>query len=155
MELPPLAEAIRTLQVPDAFEPRWGPDQWRLFVPYLVRHEVAAGREVIRQGDLERCMYLLEAGSITVFTSNAKPQAQRLAILRAGAIVGEPAMFGNHPRMANVETMTPCVLWELSALRLDEMMASKPALAMELLRSLGSVMAVRMRANLETGQPIT
>jgi CRP-like cAMP-binding protein len=64
-------------------------------------------------------------------------------------------MFGDHARMANVETMTPCVLWELSALRLDEMMASKPALALELMRALGAVMAERMRMNLETGLPMT
>ena len=156
MDTPPLVDAIQTLQVPDSFKPRFNAEQWRVFATYLLRHEVPAGQEVIRQGDLERCMYLVERGAITVFTTGARAaQGQKLAILRAGAIVGEPAMFGEHPRMANVETMTPSVLWELSALRLDEMMASKPALAMELLRALGAVMAERMRMNLETGQPMT
>jgi hypothetical protein len=155
MDTLPLVAAIQTLNTPDVFRPRFGPDQWRLFMAYLTRHEVGAGRQIIKQGDLERTAYFLEQGSLTVFVTAPKVTGQRLAILRAGSVVGEPALFGDHARMANVETMTPCVIWELSGLRLDELMASKPALAMELLRALGSVMAVRMRANLENGTPIT
>lgn len=155
METPPLVAAIQTLNTADALRVRFSVDQWRLVMAYLTRHELAAGRQFIRQGDSERTMYLLEAGSLTVFVTASRTAGQKLAILRAGSIVGEPAMFGDNPRMANVETMTPCVLWELSGPRMEEMCSSKPALALELLRACGAVMATRMRANLETGQPIT
>ena len=155
MDTLPLVAAIQTLNTVDAFHPRFSHDQWRMVLAYLTRHELAAGRQFIRQGDTERTMYLLESGSLTVFVSSPKAVGQKLAILRAGSIVGEPAMFGDNPRMANVETMTPCVLWELSGPRLEEMCVSKPALALEFLRACGAVMSARMRANLESGQPIT
>ncbi|EHR73800.1 cyclic nucleotide-binding protein [Burkholderiales bacterium JOSHI_001] len=155
MDTPPLVAAIQTLNTADALRVRLSIEQWRLVMAYLTRHELAAGRQFIRQGDSERTMYLLESGSLTVFVTASRAAGQKLAILRAGSVVGEPAMFGDNPRMANVETMTPCVVWELSGPRMEEMCSSKPALALEFLRGCGAVMATRMRANLESGQPIT
>ena len=68
--------------------------------------------------------------------------------------MGEPALFGDTPRMAQVEAMSASVVWGMPRHRFDEFAARQPELALELLRAVGAVMAVRMRANLDRGLPV-
>jgi CRP/FNR family cyclic AMP-dependent transcriptional regulator len=56
--------------------------------------------------------------------------------------------------MAQVDAIAPSVVWALSRPRLDEMLASQPELAYQILRASGAVMAERMRGTLERGTPI-
>jgi len=57
--------------------------------------------------------------------------------------------------MANVEAMTACSVWALRGPRLEELAQRSPALALELLRAAGSVMAIRMRNNMVRQVPFT
>jgi CRP/FNR family transcriptional regulator, cyclic AMP receptor protein len=155
MEQAPLVQSILTLTAEDAFRPRYADEHWRLFMSYLTRHELQSGHALIHQDRVEQAAYFLEEGNLTVFVTGRAAAGQRLAILRAGSAVGEPALFGNTPRMANVETMTHSVVWELSRARFDDMATSRPSLALEALRAFGAVMAVRMRANLDRGNPLS
>ena len=148
MEIDELVQAIQTLNADDAFRARLSAEQWRAVAPYLTRHEIRAGDLLIKQGDTDRTLYFLSQGSLQVFVTGGPPGSHRIAILRPGSAVGEPGLFGDGPRMANVEAMTPCVVWALRGPRLDEMSQRSPILALELLRAAGGVMAMRMRANL-------
>ncbi len=148
MELDDLVQAIQTLNADDAFRARLSAEQWRAVAPYLTRHEIRAGDLLIKQGDTDRTLYFLSQGSLQVFVTGGPPGSHRIAILRPGSAVGEPGLFGDAPRMANVEAMTPCVVWALRGPRLDEMSQRSPVLALELLRAAGGVMAMRMRTNL-------
>jgi len=49
--------------------------------------------------------------------------------------------------------MSPSVIWGLTRNRFDEFAQRQPEMALEFLRAAGSVMAERMRANLERGMP--
>jgi CRP-like cAMP-binding protein len=150
-----LVAAVQTLNADDAFRPRIGAEQWRLLCTYLTRHDIKAGELLIRQGDSDHTMYLLERGTLQVFVSNAQPGSRRIAILRAGAVVGEAGLVSEGPRMANVEAMTPCVVWALRGPRLEELAARLPALAFETVRAAAAVLAVRMRANLDKSAPLS
>jgi CRP-like cAMP-binding protein len=155
MEINDLVQAIDTLNAEDAFRARLSPDQWRTIAPYLTRHDIRAGDLLIKQGDTDRSMYFLGQGSLQVFVTGGPPGSNRIAILRAGSVVGEPGLFADGPRMANVEAMTPCSVWALRGPRLEELAQRSPALALELLRAAGGVMATRMRANLTRQVPFT
>ena len=155
MDINALVQALQTLNAEDAFRPRLSVDQWRLIAPYLTRHEIRAGDLLIKQGDADRTMYLLEQGSLQIFVTGGPPGSNRIAILRAGSVVGEPGLFGDSPRMANVEAMTPCAVWALRGPRLEELAQRQPALVLELLRAAGGVMATRMRANLAKQTPFS
>jgi CRP/FNR family cyclic AMP-dependent transcriptional regulator len=155
MDINALVQALQTLNAEDAFRPRLSLDQWRLIAPYLTRHEIRAGDLLIKQGDADRTMYFLEQGSLQIFVTGGPPGSNRIAILRAGSVVGEPGLFGDSPRMANVEAMTPCVVWALRGPRLEELAQRQPALVLELLRTAGGVMAMRMRANLAKQTPFS
>ena len=153
MEFQHLVQAIQTLNAEDAFRPRLTPDQWRVIAPYLTRHDIRAGDLLIKQGDTDRTMYFLGEGSLQVFVTGGPPGANRIAILRAGAVIGEPGLFIDGPRMANVEAMTPCAVWALRGPRLEELSQRLPALALELLRAAGGVMAIRMRTQITRQVP--
>jgi CRP-like cAMP-binding protein len=155
MDINALVQALQTLNAEDAFRPRLSIEQWRLIAPYLTRHDIRAGDLLIKQGDVDRTMYFLEQGSLQIFVTGGPPGSNRIAILRAGSVVGEPGLFGDSPRMANVEAMTPCTVWALRGPRLEELAQRQPALVLELLRTAGSVMATRMRANLAKQTPFS
>lgn len=155
MDITRLVQAMQTLNAEDAFRPRLNLDQWRVIAPYLTRHEIRAGDLLVKQGDADRTMYMLAQGSLQVFTAGGAPGSNRIAILRAGSVVGEPGLFTDGPRMANVEAMTVCEVWALRGPRFEELSQRTPALALELLRAAGNVMAVRMRANLAKQTPFT
>lgn len=146
MDLSELVQAVQTLNTEDAFRARLNLEQWRTIGPYLTQHDIRAGDMLIKQGDSDRTMYFLGRGSLQVFVTGGPPGSNRIAILRAGSVVGEPALFVDGPRAANVEAMVPSVVWALRGPRLEELSQRSPALALELVRAAGGVMAIRMRA---------
>ena len=153
MDIGGLLTAVQTLNGDDAFRPRLNHEQWRVLSQYLSRHEMRAGELLIRQGDSDRAMYLLEQGSLQVYATGAPP-GTRIAILRPGAVVGELSLFVDGTRGANVETMTPCIVWVLRGPRIEELAQRVPALALEVLRAAGAVIAVRMRATMTRQMPM-
>lgn len=153
MDATELVHAIQTLNAEDSFRPRLDAQQWRVFCQYLTRHELRSGDLLIKQGDHDRTVYFLGQGSLQVFVTGAAPGASRIAILRAGAVLGEPGLFADGPRMANVEAMTPCVVWALRLPRFEELAARVPQVAVEVVRAAGALMAQRMRANMQRQIP--
>jgi CRP/FNR family cyclic AMP-dependent transcriptional regulator len=154
MDITTLVQAVQTLNAADAFKAGLGASHWQTLAPYLARHSLRAGDLLIRQGDSDRNAYLLEQGNLQVFVTGGPPGRQRIAILRPGSLVGEASLFAEVPRSANVEAMTPCTVWALSAARLEELCARAPALALQIMRAAGAVLAVRMRDNLVRGVPL-
>jgi CRP-like cAMP-binding protein len=154
MDITTLVHAVQTLKAGDAFKAGLGAQHWQTLEPYLGRHNLRAGDLLIRQGDADRSAYLLEQGNLQVFVTGGPPGRQRVAILRPGSLVGEASLFAEVPRSANVEAMTPCIVWALHAARLEELCARAPSLALQVLRAAGAVMAVRMRDNLVRGVPL-
>jgi CRP/FNR family cyclic AMP-dependent transcriptional regulator len=155
MEAQELIQAVQSLNTEDAFRPRLDAQQWRTLTQFLTRHEVRMGDQVIRQGDRDRAMYFLAQGTMQVFVPGATPGANKVAILRPGAVMGEPSLFAEGPRMATVEAMTPGLIYALRLPRLEELAARMPVVALEVLRAAGAVMAIRMRSNLAHRMPMT
>jgi len=154
MDITTLVQAVQTLNAADAFKSGLSAPHWQTLAPYLARHSLRAGDLLIRQGDTDRSAYLLEQGNLQVFITGGPPGRQRIAVLRPGSLVGEAALFAEVPRSANVEAMTPCIVWALSVSRLEEICARLPALALQVTRAAGAVLAVRMRDNLVRGVPL-
>lgn len=152
MKLGELVDAVNTLNAPDAFRTGFTAMQWETVGNYLIPFEMNAGKVLIEQGETDRVCYFVGRGSLQVYVSNGAAGMQ-IAILRAGAIVGEPSLFGETPRMANAGTLTPCVLWALSSQRFEQMAQRVPLIALDFLRAAGAVMAVRMRATLQRHAP--
>lgn len=155
MDFDKLVHAIQTLNAEDALRARLTQEQWRAIAPYLTRHDIRAGDLLVKQGDTDRTMYVLGEGTLQVFVTGGQPGSSRIAILRAGSVIGEPGLFSDGPRAANVEAMTACIVWALRGPRLEELSQRLPALALELVRAAGGVMAARMRAHQARQVPFT
>ncbi len=154
MDITALVNAIQALTAEDAFRCALSPAQWQWLAAHMSRREVRAGELLIHQGETRRVIYFLEQGNLQVFVTGGPPGSHRIAVLRPGSLVGEPALFTEVPRMANVEAMTPCVVWSLQGEQLKELAAYDPHATLELLRAAGAVMAVRLRINLMRGLPM-
>lgn len=149
-----LTRATHHPSAADAFVLNWHASDWDAMAPHLVRHELGSGVSLIHHLAQDRVMYLLESGVLQVFLPTASPVRRPVAILRAGAIVGEPALFSDTPRMAQVDAMAPSVVWSLERDGFDAFADAHPVAACKWLRACGAVMAVRMAANLERGCPV-
>lgn len=108
--------------------------------PYLERVELAAGTDVMRQGEASDDMYFVRSGRVTVRLDGS----QRLRTYGPGTVVGEIAMFLGRPRSATVTADAPTVLARLTRAELDRMAAEDPALAETLLRHLVTQMCERL-----------
>jgi CRP/FNR family transcriptional regulator, cyclic AMP receptor protein len=155
MDIQALYDACHSLTTADAFKPRLTIEQWRTLQSFLTRHEIRSGDLLVKQGEHDRTLYLLESGTLQVFVTQPRPGHSRLSMLRAGSVVGEAGLFSDQPRMANVEAMSPCIVWALRGPRYEELAARNPAMALELVRAAAAVMGVRMRANIELGQAVS
>ena len=72
------------------------------------------GEVIVRQGEAADCMYILQAGQVEVLVEGAGG-AVRLAVLEAGDVFGEMALFSKAPRSATVRA-----LGEARVLRVDK-----------------------------------
>lgn len=146
MGIDELVKVVQSLNSDDAFRARLNALQWRTLGAYLAPYEVRAGDLLIRQDELDRTAYFLGRGTLSVHRSAGG--ARRVGLLRVGSLVGETGLFSDQPHTANVEAMTPVTVWALHLPRFEELSSRAPAIAIELLRAAGAVMAARMRAHL-------
>jgi CRP/FNR family cyclic AMP-dependent transcriptional regulator len=146
MEFEELVQAVQSLSAEDAFRARLDAHQWRTLSSYLTPHALPAGTELIREGEMDRSAYFLGQGSLQVFRREAV--GSRVVMLRPGAMVGESGLFSGAPHTASVEAMTASTVWALRLPRFEELCSRMPALALEVMRGAGGVMAARMRAHI-------
>ena len=66
MDIQPLYDAMRSLNADDAYKARLSLEQWKMIEPFLTRIEVRAGDLLLKQGDHDRTLYLLESGTLQV-----------------------------------------------------------------------------------------
>jgi len=64
-------------------------------------HEFPRGVKIIRQGQVERCMYLLVSGEVEVIL-NGEDDTKKLAVLKPGEVFGEIAFVREAERTADV-----------------------------------------------------
>jgi CRP-like cAMP-binding protein len=148
MGIDDLIGVVQSLRADDAFRARLDLMQWRNLAAYLTPYQLRAGDLLIKQGDCDRAAYFIGQGNLQVYVSGASPGASRIALLRPGALVGETGLFSDQPHSANVEAMTPAIVWALHLPRYEELAARSPVIANEVLRAAGAVMVARLRANL-------
>ena len=117
--------------------------QWELLAGYLRPQTLETGEVLFHKGVVDRNLYLVESGSLSVHFEDSKGRL-RLALIGAGSVVGEGAFFSHLPRSATVQANNLCRLWVLTALRFAELANRHPALALALVLGVASVQARRM-----------
>ncbi len=138
-----LVQAISQAATEDSMGNMLSQQQWDSLLPYLRPMELPAGQVLFAQGTMERTLYLVESGSLTVHYEDEQ-QRVRLAIVGPGSVVGEGAFFSHRPRSATVQAGASTKLWNLTAIRFAEFANRHPAVALQLVMAIGAVQAKRL-----------
>jgi CRP/FNR family cyclic AMP-dependent transcriptional regulator len=138
-----LIKAIKQNASTDAFAPALTPQQWDLLAGYLQPFALTPGQKLIEQGQLDRTLYLIESGSLSVHYEDDKGRV-RIAMVEAGSAVGEGAFFSRLPRNATVQAATASKVWCLTPIRFTELTNRQPGVALEIAMGLGSLVSRRL-----------
>ena len=105
-------------------------------------HHVEAGTVVIREGDLDRRMFMIVSGRASVVIGLGTSKERTLVELGPCSYFGEMALIDDLVRSASVLALEETFLLSLQADTLLDSIGSHPSLAMELLQT----MSRRVRA---------
>ena len=118
-----------------------GNDAWR-------RRHFEANETIVREGDEERAMYLIESGLLRVSGRVALEDSRHiqpgLCDLGAGDLFGELSLFESHRRTASVVAIEPGTLVEIDCVRLNRYLDERPELGYRVLKSLFHVLNDRL-----------
>lgn len=146
MNVEQLVDAIGALDARDALQCKLGLEEWKLLAPYLSVRFLKTGDPLMREGDDDRELFILADGELQVSI-----QGSVIATLKPGTVVGEGTFFSGQPRSATVTPSQPGVAWGLNWEKFDQMSHKQPRLAIDLVKGLASVLAIRMREAILVG----
>lgn len=147
MKVEQLVEAIGALDAKDALQCKLTLQEWKALAPYLSIRFLKAGDPLMQEGDSERELFILADGELQVSILG-----NTIATLKPGTVVGEGTFFSGAPRSATVTPSQPGVAWGLNWEKFDALTHKHPKLAVDLIKGLAAVLAVRMREALLVGQ---
>lgn len=141
-EVAALAAAVRKFRGP---EPRQVLDAatWDALAEVLVRRTTVIRECLIREGVENRSVYFLESGLVRVYRSEGESRLQ-IAVLGAGAVLGEASFFAPTLRSASAEMIEAAPVWELTPEGYETLQRRSPMSALRLCRYLGAVLVSRM-----------
>jgi SulP family sulfate permease len=117
---------------------------------YLERQELEAGQILIRQGERQENLYLLDAGKLNVEYRTEEGRAVRLATSGPGTIVGELSLYLGAPASATVTAAQPSTAYRLSSENLLRVEREDPRAAAILHRFLLKRVGQRLQSAVET-----
>lgn len=117
--------------------------QWASLAPFLLPFSLAQNQMLIAQGSVDRTLYFLESGSLSVHYEDESGRVH-LAILNAGSVVGEAGFFADMQRNATVQAASDCRLWNLTHSRFADLSLKAPRVALALSLALGAIVSKRM-----------
>jgi sulfate permease, SulP family len=100
-----------------------------VFRRYLVPVTLQAGDYLFREGQQSDEMYFVEGGSLEVIKTTLDGRSLRLCKVRAGAILGEMALYTGQPRSASAVAAEPSTLSRLTREAREKLQADHPSVA--------------------------
>lgn len=146
MNVEQLVDAIGALEATDALQCKLTLQEWKTMAPYLSIRFLKAGDPLMHEGDADRELFILADGELVVSILGTD-----VATLKPGTVVGEGTFFSGAPRSATVTPVGPGVAWGLSWDKFDAMTHKHPRLAVDLVKGLAAVLAIRMREAILVG----
>jgi CRP/FNR family transcriptional regulator, cyclic AMP receptor protein len=126
--------------------PGWREEDWKQLFGCSSTRRVTAGDALIRRGEPDRTLYFVLHGELEVIAHSGDGLSMgRVALVKAGSVLGEQAFFDGGPWSAGAWAVNGC---EVAAMTPDQYSAfeqSSPALARDLLFALGRILAIRLR----------
>jgi CRP-like cAMP-binding protein len=97
-----------------------------------------SGETLFRRGDVGDALYVVTHGSLEVLADREGGASSRLDVIGRGGVVGEMALLTNESRSATVRAIRDSELVRIDKAAFDELLVGRPAIAIDLARSLVS-----------------
>jgi CRP-like cAMP-binding protein len=97
--------------------------------------QAPAGDYIFREGELGTEMFILQEGQVEILKSVAGADEQ-LAVLEKGDFFGEMSLLEDLPRTASARAVTDCKLIRINGSTFDQMLRTKPEIAVRIMRKL-------------------
>ena len=99
------------------------------FMPYLVRHAIGSAQVLYREGEPADEIDFVAAGRLVVTLGEGTPQVRRVRSISTHTVVGEMGFFRQAARSATVSSDGPALLYTLTRVNFERMLAGRPDLA--------------------------
>ena len=112
----------------------------------LVRRSFRGGEIVIKEGSIDRDLFLMARGTASVRVDlPGRGRQRRLASFSAGTVFGELALLDRQPRSATVTADEEVVCYVLSEDAFHALGVEHPDIAIKILTNLGRELSRRIR----------
>ncbi|MCA9636700.1 MAG: cyclic nucleotide-binding domain-containing protein [Myxococcales bacterium] len=122
------------------------PERWSRLLTYMEVKRFRPGDVLIKQGAVDRGMYIVREGRLAVLVAAKDGErVRRVGTIEAGSVVGEQALLDGKPRSATITALCECELLRLSFDAFRQLHATIPELAGTFLFELARVISLRFR----------
>jgi SulP family sulfate permease len=111
---------------------------------FLEKVEIAEAEYLVRQGDEEGDLYLIERGKVSVYRESQDGSRLRLRTLGPGTVIGELSLYLRTGRTASVIADAPTTAYRLTPMALARMQDDEPALAAAFHELIAHILAERL-----------
>jgi CRP-like cAMP-binding protein len=118
-------------------------DEVRLVASVSTVQTYADMEDVIREFEAAGDVFIMIDGKARVTTSSGEP----ISRIKALAIVGEIALFGEESRTASVVSDGPSRFVRLDGAKLNALMDANPAIGIKVLRNVGKTLCEHLRSS--------
>lgn len=101
----------------------------------ITKESFKAGDFIFFEGDIEAHFYIIETGTVKIFSKNKTGQKVELATLSPGETFGEFALIDKGARTASAQAETDCKLMKISEEGYNIMLNDLPLWASSMLES--------------------
>lgn len=101
----------------------------------ITKESFKAGDFIFFEGDIEAHFYIIESGTVKIFSKNKQGQKVELAKLNPGETFGEFALIDKGARTASAQADTDCKLMKISEEGYNIMLNDLPLWASSMLES--------------------
>ena len=112
---------------------------------YFYRREYGKNEEIFGIGYPGAALFIVEQGEVGIFVDGSRGR-ERIATLKKGDFFGEMALLDDEPRSATAMALSDVKVLALFRKDMNDIKHTKPEISSQIFRSLGQVIASRLRA---------
>lgn len=101
----------------------------------IVKESYAPGDFIFFEGDLESHFYIIESGTVQIFTKTKQGKRIDICLLHDGESFGEFALLDKKPRSAAAQAVTEVKLVRVSEEGYEQLLSELPLWATSMMRS--------------------
>lgn len=101
----------------------------------VIKETYKPGDYIFFEGDIDFHFYIIESGSVNIFTKNKLGHRIDIATVDEGESFGEFALLDKGPRSASAQAVTECTLIKISEAGYHQLLDELPVWASSMLKS--------------------